>query len=379
MRIGEEEFSFDETLNNIFMQQLERQCIGIDCAKDSFASSLSVVDRNRDVKHLIFKEFSNTPEGFKNFAKWVNQNVNSELPLLFVMEATGVYHERLACFLYDNGNHVSVVLPKRARDFSRTLKVKTINDKIAAKYLAEMGLEKKLELWKRPQQVFMQLRQLTRERERLQQQLTAVKNELHAISSGEWDNKHTTLRLNQQIEFLTNHVNQVMKDIKVMLKKHPELNQKINRIITIPGVALLTAVTVVAETRGFDQIVNKRQLISYSGYDIEYHDSGTSVSTKARISKKGNRHIRRAMHMPALSSIRYVEENKNLFVRIVGKTGIKMKGVVAVQRKLLVMIYTLWKNEQKYDPNYEEKSRAAQSHPTRAGLNPLSELASAQR
>ena len=35
------------------------------------------------------------------------------------------------------------------------------------------------------------------------------------------------------------------------------------------------------------------------------------------------------------------------------RTGIKMKGYVAVQRKLLVLIYTLWKNDMEFDPNYE--------------------------
>ena len=361
------------------MQQPQRQCIGIDCAKDDFAVSLGVMDSQREVSHLIFKEFKNSWEGFQSFEKWVKQKADFQLPLVFVIEATGVYHERLACFIFDLGYDISVVLPNRARDFSRTLKVKTINDKIAAKYLAQMGLEKKLELWKRPEHIYMQLRQLTREKERLQNQLTALKNELHAIESGEWENQRTIIRLDQQMELLNTQVKQVMQDIQQLINEHPELKRKVKHALTIPGVGLLTAVTVIAETRGFDQIYNKRQLISYAGYDVQSHESGTSVSTKAKISKKGNRHIRRAMHMPALSSIRSEEQNKALFIRIVSKTGIKMKGVVAVQRKLLIMIYTIWKNDIDYDPNYEQKRRVTQCHPTRAGLNPLTELSSTQR
>ena len=64
--------------------------------------------------------------------------------------------------------------------------------------------------------------------------------------------------------------------------------------------------------------------------------------------------MRRAMHMPALAAIRHNPTEKNTFIRIVSKSGIKMKGVAAVQRKLLVLIYTLWKNDQVYDPKYEE-------------------------
>ncbi|MCW3125082.1 MAG: transposase family protein, partial [Bacteroidetes bacterium] len=35
--------------------------------------------------------------------------------------------------------------------------------------------------------------------------------------------------------------------------------------------------------------------------------------------------------------------------------GIKMKAAVAVQRKLLELIYTLWKKEEMYDPDYLKK------------------------
>jgi transposase len=341
------------------MQNYERQCIGIDCSKDDFAVSLSVINGQRDVSHLLFREFKNNLPGFKGLERWVKKNADSAIPLTFVMEATGVYHERLACFLYENKRQLSVVLPKRAKDFSRTLKVKTVNDKIAAKYLAIMGLEKKLDLWEKPQEVFMDLRQLTREKERLQRHLTKIKNEYHALTSGQWKNKRIIARLGMQAKLLESQIKEVIKDIKDLLKKNPVLKQKVDRILTIPGIGLLTAVTVIAETRGFSQIRNKRQLISYAGYDIQYHESGTSVHSKARISKKGNRHIRKAMHMPALSSIRSTDHNKDLFMRIVSKTGIKMKGVVAVHRKLLVLIYILWKNDTEYLANYREKVRAA--------------------
>lgn len=343
------------------MKQIERQCIGIDCSKDDFDVSLSVMDESRDVSHLHYQKFKNNLVGFKNLKKWVEKYADSTMDLLFVMEATGVYHERLACFLFDHGYKVSIVLPKRAKDFSKTMKIKTINDKIAAKYLAVMGLEKKLDIWTKPEEVYINLRQLTREKERLQQHLTMVKNEYHALTSGGWENKNSAKRLQQQAKLLESQIKEVIKDIKELLKANPNLKSKVDKILTIPGIGLLTATTVIAETKGFSQINNKRQLISYSGYDIQYHESGTSVHSKARISKRGNRHIRKAMHMPSLSSIRVVPGNKDLFVRIVSKTGIKMKGVVAVHRKLLVLIYTLWKNDTVFEKDYEEKERAAKA------------------
>ena len=63
------------------------------------------------------------------------------------------------------------------------------------------------------------------------------------------------------------------------------------------------------------------------------------------------------MHLPALSAIKHDEHFKEIFVRLVSKSGIKMKGVVAVQRKLLELIYILHKNKCVYQKNHEENKR----------------------
>ena len=63
------------------------------------------------------------------------------------------------------------------------------------------------------------------------------------------------------------------------------------------------------------------------------------------------------MHLPALVAIKHDEHFKEIFVRLVSKHGIKMKGVVAVQRKLLELIYILYKNKAVYQKQYEENKR----------------------
>ncbi|MBK8499199.1 MAG: IS110 family transposase [Flavobacteriales bacterium] len=117
---------------------------------------------------------------------------------------------------------------------------------------------------------------------------------------------------------------------------------------------------------------NQRQLTKYAGLDVEKHDSGTSVHKPGRLSKKGNRHIRKALYMPALSRIRSEAKSKEFFKRLVSKHGVKMKAVAAVQRKTLVLAYTLWKNNATYDKQYQasaggERKRAAR----KAALNEL--------
>jgi len=268
------------------------------------------------------------------------------------MEATGIYHESLCYYLADKGYALSVVLPNKISNYFRTLAVKTITDKTASEAIALFGLERKLDDWKRPEPVYKKLKQLTREREQLVQIRTMAKNQLHAEQSEAEPNKSSIARVQKQIAFLNKQEQEIKAELQELVKQNDQLKSTVKTIGSLPGVGLLTAVTVLAETNGFELIRNKRQLASYAGLDVKEKQSGTSVKGKPRISKKGNRFLRKAMHLPALAAIRHDERFKAIFARLVAKHGIKMKAAVAVQRKLLEMIYTLYKTNKIYDPNY---------------------------
>jgi len=115
---------------------------------------------------------------------------------------------------------------------------------------------------------------------------------------------------------------------------------------------MLTAAIIMAETNGFELIRSKKQLTSYAGLDVKEKESGTSIKGKSRISKRGNRYLRKAMYMPAMAAIRHSERYKAIFVRIVSMNGVKMKGCVAVQRKLLEMAFTIYKTNTPYRANH---------------------------
>jgi hypothetical protein len=119
------------------------------------------------------------------------------------------------------------------------------------------------------------------------------------------------------------------------------------------GLGILTLSTVLAETNGFTLFNNYKQLVSYAGYDVVEAQSGTRVG-KTKISKRGNSRIRRALHMPSLVVIQCkVKPFKDLYDRTYEKHAIKMKSYVAVQKKLLIMIYHLWNKNEVYDANYQ--------------------------
>ena len=188
---------------------------------------------------------------------------------------------------------------------------------------------------------------------------------MHAEKSGAWPNKQTLKRAQQRIAYISRQIGEIEGEIRELINSHQEIKKKVDKVCTIKGVGFLTAVTVIAETNGFNLIRNKKQLVSYAGLDVIVKDSGTKIRSKPRISKKGNKFLRKCLHYPALAAIRSTPLMKAQFSRLVSKHGVKMKAAVAVQRKLLVLIYTLWKKDEAFDDNYhlkKEEFASANSH-----------------
>lgn len=165
-------------------------------------------------------------------------------------------------------------------------------------------------------------------------------------------------RSNRRIHFLNTLEKEIKNEIENSIKENKELSKDISNICTIPGISILTTATVIGETNGFELIRSKKQLTSYAGLDVKEKLSGTSVKGKPSISKRGNRYLRSCLHLPALSSIKWDDNFRDQYSRIVAKHGIKMKGCVAVQRKLLELIYILYKNKAVYDKDFESKKNS---------------------
>ena len=69
--------------------------------------------------------------------------------------------------------------------------------------------------------------------------------------------------------------------------------------------------------------------------------------------------------MPALNVVAYeVKPFSDLYQRVHLRTNIKMKGYVAVQKKLLTMMYTLWKRNEMFEPDYQKTIREKEPEPS---------------
>ncbi|HEX2957631.1 MAG TPA: IS110 family transposase [Chitinispirillaceae bacterium] len=334
-----------------------RQSIGIDVSKDTLDIAISAMDPDFNPHILATHKYNNDKPGLKELIFWIERKRIKELPLKIVMEATGIYHEKLAHTLADNDYQLAIVMPNKIKNFCATTNIRSVTDKISAKQIAEFGLIKKLDNWQKPNPLISHLKTLTRERSTLLEEKTIVSNQRHAYKNMADIRKETLLRFDKRIKVIDKQIAEIEKEIKQLLtdEKSAWLKAKIDKICTIRGLGESSVVTVIAETDGFNLIRNSRQLVCYAGYDVVHKESGTSVKKQTRMSHKGNRYIRKVLYYPALSAKMHEPYFTDMYNRLYAKQQVKMKTYVAIQRKLLILIYTLWKKDMAYDPNYHKK------------------------
>lgn len=324
--------------------------LGMDASMKDIHVCLSVIDAKQQVKIKASSKFANNEQGFKALLIWINRHKKeSDIALVNVIEATGVYYEACALFLFKAGFDVAVVLPNKAKKYLQALGLRTKNDKIDAAGLARMGAEQYLELWQPMDEFFYTLRAMTRHHQSLHELKTNISNQLHADEHSIYSTKAVIKQLKKLISTIEKQLKETDKDIHDHLYSNDEVAEKLDHIINIKGLGYMTVATILAETNGFALFKSASQLVKYSGYDVIENQSGGHRG-KTKISKKGNSHIRRAMYMPAFNVVRFEKGNfKTFFERVLERHHQKMKAYVAVQRKLLIMIYTLWKKNEAFN------------------------------
>lgn len=327
--------------------------VGVDISKDDFHVCIKEKTIDGTVKIKGSRSFSNNSKGFIELVEWVSKRAQPDSSVLYIMEATGTYFENLAYYLHKNKCMVSVVLANKIKHYAMSLNLKTKTDKVDAAMIAGIGIERYFPEWKPMSKNFKELRDLCREMLSLKKEKSRAKCQLHAM---EYSHEKTTsvLKIKEnQIEFYETSIQEIELEIKRIINADLEFKERIEKIATIKGLRVITILIVLCETNGFELFNSIRQVVSYSGLDVQMKESG-NFKGKTRISKKGNARIRQCLFMPALSATLHNEKIKDLYERINERNPkIKKKGVVAGMRKLLILIFVLWKKNEEYNPQYQ--------------------------
>lgn len=196
-------------------------------------------------------------------------------------KATGVYHEKFAYFLHSKEEKVAIVLPNKISNFMQTLDIKTVTDKTCSIGIAQFGLRRELQECQPSSIIYKELQQLSREKNQVINERVVCMNQLHAEQAQALPNLKTIKRLNERILLLQGQEKEIKADMLDKVEKDKDARESVKLMSSIPGVGKVTAISVLAETNGFELISNKKQLTSYAGLDIREKQSGTSIKRKS--------------------------------------------------------------------------------------------------
>lgn len=314
--------------------------LGIDISKDSLDLYLLSKDKHHQV--------ANTAKGFKAMKHWLKQQQLDPQSLQVVMEATGVYWEKSAHWLYEQGAQLSVGNPASVKYFAKSELRRGKTDKMDAQLLAVYGHKLQPKVWQPESETIETLRQLTREREELVQQRMAQSNRLHAHSKRRVMSKVVLKLCKTRLNFIKKQIRELDKAIRACLKED-ELQEKANLLRSIPGIGLISTATLLAETSGMTFLTAK-QLTAYAGIAPEPNQSGKRQG-QSSISKLGNARIRKVLYMAALTASSQ-GSFKTFYDRLSAANKAPKAALVAVARKLLVTAFAVVDRRCPFDPNY---------------------------
>lgn len=338
------------------MHETLKQCLGVDVSKNSLSLSFGTLDNNLKKEFISCPDVNNYVSGFKTLKAWLKKAVNTKVEFYVLMEATGVYHQELCHYLYNLGYKVCVMQSGRVKRYAQSLDQRSKTDALDSKMLSMLGLEREPRLWEPPSKELQQLKSLSRERSSLLKDRTTETNRQGAIESSSYSSQKATKRHKRRLQLIDEQIAAIEQEMRELVSEDPSLRRGIGYLESIPGVSFISAATVVGETLGFESISNAKQLTSYAGYDVILRESG-SFRGKTKISKKGNSHIRAVLHMPSMTCVRCNPTLRQFYRRLKPNKAKPLVALVAVQRKLLILMYTLWKNEMVYDAEFEKKKQ----------------------
>ena len=297
--------------------------------------------------------FKHSRSGIKAMVKWAKK-MAMETPLHFCLEATGVYGYSVACCLHQEHHiSVSVINPAQIASYGKAQLRRTKTDNVDSQVILSFAQSQNPPLWKPESPTIRQLYYLVVESARIRKALSQWSNRKHAqnylkdipkvIRQAQKALERTMLRQLENIE----------QAIVELCQQDEELKQDVELLCSIPGISDHTAVRVLAYGKNALRDYNRNALTAHAGLAPAQKQSGTSIHGKARIAKQGDRRLRTTLFMPALVAAHHNPILKTFYQKLLKKGKPKMLALVAVMKKLLIMIQAILKNKIPFNNKYQ--------------------------
>ena len=330
---------------------MRKLCVGIDVAKSKFDVMYTIDGEN----YFGYSTFPNDKKGIKKFVKQAEKFLKQEKceQIHFCMEATGIYHCELCEYLQNSAHKVSVVNPVRTKSFSKSLQLRTKNDKVDSQMIAHYTfLYNPTQTPKVPKEL-QHFRRLVKFKETLvddrAKELVRLKMALDS------DVKQL---INKRINFLEKQIKETMYKIETIVKDNEFLSRNFNLLITVDGINFNVAWRILAELN-YETIndITPKSLVAHAGLSPRENSSGDKYG-KVTISKIGKSDLRKIMYMPALSCIRHDNYFTDFYLHLVEKGKAKKVAITAVMRKMILTAMGVLRNQEPFDPNWAKKVQA---------------------
>ena len=317
--------------------------LGLDIALRSFAAAVWFTSTR-----ILRAEFENTPVGFRRLSRWLKTHGLG--PLRVGVEATNTYADAVVEFLHEAGHTVFVLNPERTAYYARSVGQRNKTDPADAVTIARyVANHDDCTPWRPAPSEQKTLRELTRTRHQLTKYATQLSNQLRTATGAGRSALETVLQtVKAQIDAL-------VKAVKAHLKAHPTLRTAVYRIMTIKGMGLVSAATVLAELPPITRESDPRTICGWAGLTPVRRQSG-KTEWRSSMSRKGNEYLRQAFYMPALVAKRWNPLFKEYARRLAenGKTTGSILG--AISHKMLRTIVGLLRSGTDFDPNWCAKN-----------------------
>ncbi len=142
------------------------------------------------------------------------------------------------------------------------------------------------------------------------------------------------------------------ESITNLISQNCKLNQDYKNLQTIPVISSTTAIAILAEIPSEAAFKNARQLAAYAGLTPSHKTSGSSVKSKAKLSKIGSCALRKSLYFPAIVAQRFNPIIKQFCDKLKSKGKHNMTVIGAAMRKLLHIVYGVLKNKTPFDINF---------------------------
>jgi transposase len=294
--------------------------------------------------------------------------------------------------------HVARVIVATRTELRAITEAKVKTDRRDARTLARLLAAGLLGGCWLPDEQTRALRRRLARRAQLVRQRTRCKNEVHAVlmrtlkgrppmsdvfgrGGRVWlaelelpvDERETVDGCLRQIDFLDGEIAVLERGIA----EHALGSDAIKRLMTVPGVSLMTASTFIAAVGDIRRFHEPPKLVSYLGLDPRVRQSGSGAARHGRISKQGASQVRQMLAEAAFVAVSTAGPMRAFYERIRVRRGHQI-AIVAVARKLAVLFWHLLTREQDYAfqrPSLTRKKvrglelrAGAQRHPGRRDL-----------